>query len=220
LHELWGNKDNENEERWAEIFRLAFADQENPNRFREQFFKMIAVQFNEEANTAYKKELIQLRDKLSTEHIFDNLERYLEQGDWKEADKETAFIFYQLMVMQGCDYLLFLRLIPLDIINEIDNLWMNYSGKKFGIKGQAKIYQDLGGTEEINKEVWKSFCERVGWHQGGYLVDYREATFDATTKEFHLPRLMHQMWVGGGGVGGVFSLGFLDDGYLLWRLKE
>jgi hypothetical protein len=28
------------------------------------------------------------------------------------------------------------------------------------------------------------------------------------------------MWVGGGGVGGVFSLGFLDDGYLLWRLKE
>jgi hypothetical protein len=57
LNSLWANKENENEERWAEIFRLAFADKENSERFREQFTKMISVQYNSEADLAYEKEL-------------------------------------------------------------------------------------------------------------------------------------------------------------------
>ncbi len=87
LTELWGNKENENEERWAEIFRLAFAETENPERFREQFDKMISVQRNEEADRAYEKELRKSREYLTENQgqIYQKLEEYLGQQDWKKA---------------------------------------------------------------------------------------------------------------------------------------
>ena len=113
INQLWGNRDNFNAERWREIFRLAFADKENANRFREQCSKMIDVQYNDLANGAYIRELRHLKDELSLENIFDNLViLILEINDWKEADLEIgdftnkgeevdleiAFIYYQLMV--------------------------------------------------------------------------------------------------------------------------
>ena len=113
VNQLWGNRDNFNAERWREIFRLAFADKENANRFREQCSKMIDVQYNHLANRAYIRELRHLKDELSLENIFDNLViLILEINDWKEADLEIgdftnkgeevdleiAFIYYQLMV--------------------------------------------------------------------------------------------------------------------------
>jgi hypothetical protein len=113
INQLWGNRDNFNAERWREIFRLAFADKENANRFREQCSKMIDVQYNYLANGAYIRELRHLKDELSLENIFDNLViLILEINDWKEADLEIgdftnkgeevdleiAFIYYQLMV--------------------------------------------------------------------------------------------------------------------------
>jgi hypothetical protein len=195
INTLWGNKDNENEERWAEIFRLAFADKENPERFREQFDKMISVQYNSQASSAYEKELRKSRDCLTENRgqIYQKLEEYLQQQDWKKADYETALIMYQWMVIENYNgfYDLF-RQVSLDVIDEIDRLWVNYSKGKFGIKGQAKIYRDLGGTEEYNEEVWDSFGDRVGWREGGRWLELEEVAYHATThKESHLTILMY-----------------------------
>ena len=178
------NEENENKKRWAEIFRIAFADQENPERFREQFTKMIEVPFDRQADLAYEKELRKQRDYLveTQAQIYRKLEEYLEQQDWKKADYETAFIMYQLMVIENYDdFNDLFRKVSLDVINEIDRLWMQYSNQKFGIKGQAKIYRDLGGTEEDNNEVWERFGDRVGWREGGDWLS-RELLSRHTTK--------------------------------------
>lgn len=206
LHELWGNKENRDEERWAEIFRLAFADKENPERFREQFNKMISVQYNEEADRAYEKELRKQREYLIANQgqIYQKLEEYLEQLDWKKADYETALIMYQWMVIENYeDFYDLFREVSLAVIDEIDRLWRNYSEGKFGIKGQAKIYRDLGGTEDYNEELWDLFGDRVGWREGGRWLEVEEVPYYATAQpENHFPILMYccctrgRLWVG------------------------
>jgi len=197
LYELWGNKENKNEERWAEIFRLAFAEIENPERFREQFDKMISVQYHKEADRAYEKELRKSREYLikNQGQIYQKLEKYLEQKDWKKADYETAFIMYQWMVIENFDkiYDLF-KEVSLEVINEIDRLWMHYSERKFGIKGQAKIYRDLGGKEEYNREVWGSFGDYIGWKQGERWFNLGNMEVAYRTPETHynhFPVLMY-----------------------------
>jgi hypothetical protein len=209
LDSLWGNKENRDEERWAEIFRLAFADKENPERFREQFTKMIEVQYNYKADSAYEKELRKQSEYLTENQgqIYQKLEEYLQQQDWKKADYETALIMYQWMVIENYrDFYDLFTQIPLDVIDEIDHLWVKYSEGKFGIKGQAKIYRDLGGTEEYNEEVWESFGDRVGWREGGRWLELEEVAYHATTHENnHFPILLYSRWLFGGWWGCWFS---------------
>jgi hypothetical protein len=210
LTELWGNKENENAERWAEIFRLAFAEIENPERFREQFDKMISVQYNWPADSAYEKELRKQRVYfVATQgQIYQKLEEYLKQQDWKNADYETAFIMYQWMVIENHEnfYNLF-RQVSLDVIDEIDRLWMDYSEGKFGIKGQVKIFHDLGGTEDYNREVWGSFGDRVGWREGGRWLELENTEYPATAdlSDFTFPILIYHHFYQGGGGGIVYG---------------
>lgn len=208
LTELWGNKENDNKAfpdpgnknntRWGEIFRLAFAEIENPERFREQFDKMISVQYNQSADSAYQKELIKQREHLieNQGQIYQKLEEYLQQQDWKKADYETAFIMYQWMVIENYhDFDDLFREVSLEVIDEIDRLWVKYSEGKFGIRGQAKIFHDLGGTEEYNEEVWMSFCDRVGWREGDKWLGFEKVAHHATTQpENHFPIFMYSRY--------------------------
>jgi CHAT domain-containing protein len=210
LTELWGNKENKNEERWAEIFRLVFADKENPERFRQQFDKMISVQYNPEANSAYEKELRKQREYLieNQEQIYQKLEEYLQQKDWKKSDYETAFIMYQWMVIENYDdFICLFTEVSLDVINEIDRLWMKHSEGKFGIKGQTKIFHDLGGTEDYNREVWGSFGNRVGWREGGRWLELENTEYPATEdlSDFTFPILIYHHFYQGGGGGIVYG---------------
>ena len=167
LHQLWGNKENESEEKWQEIFRLKFANKENPERFRQGFSQMLSVQYNSSADSAYESELRKVKEDLVADGLCKPLENYLKMQQWKEADEETAWIFYQVMVKenyQNWDDLL--RDFPCETLKEINQLWLENSNGKFGISIQMKIYQSLGGTAEYNQEVWENFCDRVGWKQG------------------------------------------------------
>jgi hypothetical protein len=197
LTELWGNKENENEERWREIFRLAFAEIENPERFREQFDKMISVQYNPEANSAYEKELRKQREYLieNQEQIYQKLEEYLQQQDWKKSDYETAFIMYQWMVIENYhDFYGLFREVSVEVIDEIDRLWMQHSKGKFGIKGQVKIYRDLGGRNEYNRGVGERFGDCVGWREGGRWLELEEVAYHATTQPDSIfPILMYSL---------------------------
>ena len=208
LTELWGNKENRNQERWAEIFRLVFADKENQERFRGQFSKVIEVQYNHgEADDAYQIELKKVVDdayqielkkivnELSQEHLYNKLEEYLIQKNWKKADEETAFIFYLLMVMNKYkDFYELFKNISLDIINEIDRMWMLYSDDKLGIKGQSQIYQNPGGNNVYNKEILKCFGDQVGWREAENWLSYQNLdwNWDTTSIPFHLPYLLYR----------------------------
>jgi hypothetical protein len=190
INKLWGNKQNNDEKKWREIFRLAFVDIENPERFREQFTNMIAVQYNSTADRAYEYELRKLREYFlgNQIQIYQKLGEYLEKQDWKKADIETAIIIYQFMVIENYhDFYDLFRKISLEVIKEIDRIWKRYSDGKFGIKEQ-KIYQGLAEDNfKYNKKIREHlFSERFGWQSSQ-----------------NIPILLYLRRVGGGfGYGG------------------
>ncbi|QFS51286.1 CHAT domain-containing protein [Nostoc sphaeroides] len=167
LHELWGNKENKSKEKWQEIFRLKFANKENPERFRQGFYQMLAVQYNSQADKAFEGELRKCASELVKDGLCTQLENYLQQKQWKEADEETAWIFYQVMVRENYeDWGELLNKFPCETLREINQLWLqNSSDFKFGISIQAGIYQSLGGTDRYDREVWEKFTEQVGWNK-------------------------------------------------------
>lgn len=163
LHELWGNKQNESEEKWREIFRLKFANKENPERFRQGFNQMLAVQYKPEADKAFESELRKCADDLVEDGLFDALANYLQQKQWRKADEETAWIFYQVMVKEKYRHWInLLENFPCETLRKIDRLWLDNSNNTLGISIQSRIYQSLSG-----EDVWQQFCDRV-WGSRAY----------------------------------------------------
>ena len=167
LSELWGKRENENEEQWREIFRLKLADKTNPQRFREGFEQMLSVQFqpyHQESDSAFEAKLREKKDQLDRSAICENLEALLQQNKWREADRETAWIFYQIMVREEFNDLYNLyKKFPVIELNEIDTLWVKYSKGGFGFSVLEKIYQSLG-IRNIDYDTWKKFGEQVKWY--------------------------------------------------------
>ena len=147
LYQLWGKQDNKSKEEWQEIFRLLFADKDNPNRFRQGFHWMLAVQHNQIADEIYEIELRKLKNELSEENIYWKLEDYLCQHNWRKADEETAFIFYQFMIFGQNNHSIMYDKIDSQllskILEEIDVLWIKYSNSYFAFSVQKKILEGL-----------------------------------------------------------------------------
>ena len=78
---------------------------------------------------------------------------------------------------------------PCEDLRTIDQLWVKYSGGRFGFSVQAKIYRELGGTRQYDKRVWDAFGDRVGWRvRGMWMVDVPFlSTFDLKSPQGHLP---------------------------------
>jgi len=89
--------------------------------------------------------------------------------------------------------------VSLEIIEEIDRLWMEYSEGKFGIKGQARIYRELGGTEHYNEKVWDDYARSVGWLWENGITEIQSVNYNSTeVKDFYLPILLYYygVWLG------------------------
>jgi len=169
LTELWGNQENRNEEHWREMCRLKFAEKENPERFREGFYQMLAVQYNEEADRALQAVLRQTARELSRTGLCERLEELLRQGQWRTADEETYWIFYQLMVLEELrSFYSLCENFPSQELNEIDALWVNYSDGKFGFSVQKEILESVGGTSDTGYKTWEKFGKRVEWYDERY----------------------------------------------------
>ncbi len=193
LHQLWGNQQNRSQEKWQEIFRLLFADRENPERFRQGFYEMLAVQGNyqadENANIALESELIQRKDELSTENLCSQLENYLSQQEWRKADEETAWIFYQMMVQHDDEgRMVVCKNIPSETLNQIDQLWVNNSQGRFGFSIQKRIWESVGGHPHADFEkIFEKFGDKVGWRKDGFWLSELTFNNNTTTPFSHLP---------------------------------
>jgi hypothetical protein len=224
LSQCWGNRDNESEERWREIFRLLFADRENSQRFRQGFHKMLAVQGHGQADLAYESALRQVAEEIVEDNLYTQLETYLQQGKWREADEETAFIFYQVMVSNGYeDWEELLDNFPSQILKELDRLWVSSSDGHFGFSIQKQIWEGVGGHRAMgghraDYQTWEKFGEQVGWYdrEKDEWIAYRSLPFTTTTaKPAALPNFCFRMspwtgvfWLGRGvGVGRVGGWG-------------
>jgi hypothetical protein len=108
------------------------------------FYRMLEVQYNKEADNAYEFELRQVASDLGENNLCTQLEDYLKQGKWREADAETAWIFYQIMVKENHqDWKKLLNNFPCEMLKEINQLWLFYSKGKFGFSLQAETYRGL-----------------------------------------------------------------------------
>lgn len=128
---------------------------------------------------------------------YTKLEQLLAAGKWKEADEET----YNKMLEVGGkrqDSNFRGELIGIkDIRNfscpdwrAMDRLWVKYSKGRFGFSVQKRIYQNLGGTKEVNGQVFVAYYEAIGWKQKGEkdnLLLYSQLTFNRNAPSGHLP---------------------------------
>lgn len=163
LNQLWGNKQNESEGKWREIFRLKFANKENPERFRQGFSQILAVEYNEEADKAFEAELRAFAGDWGG-NLFTALENYTKAKQWQEADEETVLIFYQVLVK--CNEKTWEQLLenfPRETLKEIDRLWLENSNNKFGFSIQKEIYQSLRRPCIDEDRKWEKFGAEVGW---------------------------------------------------------
>ncbi|MDJ0900119.1 MAG: GUN4 domain-containing protein [Xenococcus sp. MO_188.B8] len=123
---------------------------------------------------------------------YQKLQEYLQNRQWKEADKETYRLMIQTLGKEEGQWLDSedLENFPCEELRTINQLWLSNSDQKFGFSVQKEIYESLGGTREYNENVFHRFGDRVGWKkdQGGW-VSYSNL-FDMTLENAmrgHLP---------------------------------
>ncbi|MCA2752684.1 MULTISPECIES: GUN4 domain-containing protein, partial [unclassified Microcystis] len=123
-----------------------------------------------------------------------NLEDLLKRQQWKEADQETERVMLQAAKRTKERWLRKedIDKFPCEDLRTIDQLWVKYSNGKFGFSVQAKIYHDLGGTQEYNDKIWNAFGDKIGWRvRVGFMknswIYYKDVTFDLKAPQGHLP---------------------------------
>ncbi len=138
---------------------------------------------------------------------FTHLNQYLKNGQWKEADKETAKVMFKIMgrESQGCLTKYDCKNFPSEELKIIDSLWVKYSNSKFGFSVQKEIWLECGRKK--NK-----FLKRIGWtwgrwwRIGGYNWKYYSSlTFTIDAPQGHLPA--RAGWVKFGGVWQILCFG-------------
>ncbi|NEN88949.1 MAG: Clp protease [Okeania sp. SIO3H1] len=123
---------------------------------------------------------------------YTKLRDFLANGEWREANKETANCMLKVAEREKQLYLNIedIEHFPCADLRTIDQLWVKHSDGKFGFSVQKEIYQSLGGTKEYNQEVWEKFGEKVGWRKGDKWLGYNELTWTRDTSSHytgHLP---------------------------------
>jgi len=135
----------------------------------------------------------------------------LQAEDWAAADNETRRILQSFVHPGGDLYGEPLpTLIPPEVMQAMDQLWVEASGGRFGFSVQAQIWEDLGLETPDNVDVLtkafgdstlvERFAKRVGWTRPVSSEDYQftspdwltepELTYSLDAPIGHLP------WVG------------------------
>jgi len=112
------------------------------------------------------------------EFNYTQLEKFLADKNWKEADKETAKLMLQIAhrEQQGFIDSNSLRKFPCSNLRAIDQLWQIYSKNLFGFSVQKRIYQMVRKrlNETNNSEIWKQFGEEIGWRREQRWIRYSD----------------------------------------------
>jgi hypothetical protein len=139
-----------------------------------------------------EKAIIALESTVETS-LYQQLETYLKNGQWKEADKETDRLMLQIAGKESDQWLSKedIQNFPCEDLRAIDKLWVDYSNGKFGFSVQKKIWIDCGGIPGgYDWDVYKKFAGQVGWLRSGEWLSYEELTFLLDgSKHAHLPKV-------------------------------
>ena len=138
-------------------------------------------------------ELTSLQGNVQSQ-LYQSLENYLKNGEWREADRETSKVMLKVANREEQGWLdeESIKNFPCEDLRTINQLWVKYSEGKFGFSVQKEIFESLGGdTKSYNQEIFDKFFDRVGWAEAdtGYWVSYGDYTFNLKAPLGHLPTL-------------------------------
>lgn len=129
--------------------------------------------------------IAQLEDDLmllGDRYRYKDLQQYLAEENWFEADNETirlilAVTSKEIEELTPED----IRYFPCNDLMVIDRLWSKYSDGRFGFSPQLKAYQELGGTfdttVEQNQQLIETWGEGLGWRKDNRWLPCKELDF-------------------------------------------
>jgi GUN4-like/Caspase domain len=131
---------------------------------------------------------------------YSKLEGFLKAGQWKEADQETTHLILKVANAEQESYLDAARIqdFPCEVMSNIDRLWVDNSGGKFGFSVQKKIYiESCGGTadgqyDETYEKAISCFTTSVGWCTEVQCLNYLDLTFNTQAPPGHLPTFVYE----------------------------
>jgi len=145
-----------------------------------------------------KERIASLEEKLlrvSNIYRYETLQNLLKAGEWLAADKETVRLILAIARESDLENLRpeEIALIDCSELQVIDRLWMNYSDNQFGFSVQAKIYQDLGGSQQSTIEqdlnLTKKWGDKLGWRKDNSWLKCSELDYSESAKKGGLPGL-------------------------------
>jgi len=92
----------------------------------------------------------------------------------------------------------YIKQFPCDDLRILDQLWVQFSGGRFGFSVQRNIYVEVGGNldERYDQKAFDKFSERVKWSEGGKGLGYNKLTFGLMGAQGHLPAFwLNWLWV-------------------------
>jgi hypothetical protein len=122
-----------------------------------------------------------------------SLVNYLANGRWREADQETNRVMLEVAerTERGVLDINDIKAFPCEDLQTIDQLWVKFSGGRFGFSVQKQIWIECGRPMTYNYD-WARFGNRVGWRKEGYWVDYDDLIFDLNAPAGEFPYF--QFW--------------------------
>ncbi|MEB3232121.1 MAG: GUN4 domain-containing protein, partial [Leptolyngbyaceae bacterium] len=124
------------------------------------------------------------------------LQALLAQSDWQAADRETRRL---LQTWVGDIYYGSPTTIPVEALREIDRLWTQASGGRFGLQVQADMWPSIRAQSPNETAAVEALGDRLGWRRptpdgenvvSPHWLTEPELTYSLAAPEGHLP------WVG------------------------
>jgi len=118
--------------------------------------------------------------------LYQQLEEYLKNQQWYEADEETWRLILKVTGREEEEWLKVedITNFPCEDLLTLDRLWVEYSKKhgfEFGFSVQKQIYIECGGELDFrypSSETWNKFCDRTAWKRKDKLVRYPQPFFE------------------------------------------
>ena len=140
---------------------------------------------NLEEVSSLPNKIFQLEEDLmlmGDRYRYQDLQKYLAEQNWFEADKETIKVILAVTAKE------IEELTPEDIqhfpcndLMVIDRLWIKYSDGRFGFSPQLKVYLEQGGsfdtTVEQNQQLIETWGKHLGWRKDNRWLPCSELVF-------------------------------------------
>ncbi len=117
------------------------------------------------------------------------LEEYLKNQQWQQADAETDKLILQIAGETNSLDLQSINKLPCESLRKIDGLWQENSDGRFGLTPQKNIYLDTGNQiGQYRESTYEDFGNKVKWRTiSGVWSLYGDLKFTDIAPVGHLP---------------------------------